>query len=398
MKWTNKGHQFDSWGNNFVNKEIMIYGAGMEGTKFLDKMRRWGLDGIIKGFVDRRAVDIQKHDGLTVYTPEEVIPKKNDNYILVVAMANSKNKKNIYDRLIRAGYIANINLFFPENFAINLNDVFLPVFALYAADRIVLSSSCVIPSTLCNLNCKHCLNFTPYIERFETRSIKALKEDIDNFFRVIDYVERYQISGGEPLLYPLLDELIVYIGENYRKQIGIFEIVLNGTIVPKDNICQLSKQYGLTMILDNYINSIPSNMNHRKEIIAQFDNFDLMWNDNTVQEWFNLDVDGTDNTEMTDCELQEYFDICNNPWHFYENGKFYACNFSRFAEKAGINSEPESSCFSIVNLKPEHRKDLLEFLLNYNKNGYVELCKHCSGWAECNSKRVPVAEQISRSK
>lgn len=396
MQWTNKGHQFDTWGKNFENKEILIYGAGFAGGIFLENMRNMGLDGTIKGFVDRNATNIGEYKGLPVYGIEKVFPKKSDKYIIVVAIIDCRIRDTVCDRLIRGGYVQNLDFFLSEKFNLHLNDVILPVYAMYAMDKLVLSSSCIIPSTICNLNCRDCLNFTPYMRQFETRTIDSLKADIDIFFHTIDYVAEYQISGGEPLLYGSLNELIIYIGSNYRKQIGRFEIVLNGTVIPKDDICKTAKKYELTMILDNYTNTIPTNLNHRAEIISQFESFDLLWIDNTVEDWFNLDIFGTDNTGMTEEQLQEYFDICNNPWHCYENAKFYACNFARFAEKAGISSEPESSYFSIRDLKHEQRKELLEFLLNYNEKGYVDLCKHCSGWADCNTKRIPVALQISR--
>jgi organic radical activating enzyme len=288
------------------------------------------------------------------------------------------------------------DFFFSDEFTLLYNNIALPVYALYEADKLVLSSGCFIPSTVCNLNCRNCLNFTPYIREFETRTIESLKADVDLLFHTIDYFGRFQISGGEPMLYPKLNELIAYIGEHYRGQIGCFETVMNGTIVPDDDICRSAKKYELTMILDNYVNEIPPQMNHRSEIIAQFERFELLWLDNTVEDWFDLDIDGTDNTDMTEEQLQEWFDICNMPWHNYENGRFYTCNFARFAEKAGIHSEPETSSYSIKEFTPQKKKELLEFSLHYNEKGYVELCKHCSGWGECNPKRVSVAVQSLR--
>lgn len=397
MKWTNKGHQFDELGY-FLAKPLLIYGAGIRGIQFLEYMMGLKLDGNIEGFIDRNAADIKECRGLPVYGTNVILPEKSDKYILVVAFQTCKNVEMVCDRLTRAGYIKGRNYFLPENFRFNLNDIFFPVYAMYAVDKLILSSGCIIPSTVCNLNCRDCLNFTPYIRKFETRTLDSLEKDIDKFFDTIDYVARYQISGGEPLLYPQLKELITYIGSHYRNKIGVFETVLNGTIVPKDDICEVAKRYSMTMILDNYTREIPSKLNHRAEILAQFAKYELLWIDNTVDDWFDLDIFGTDHSKMTDDELQEFFDSCNNPWHCYENGKFYACNFARFSEKAGMHSEPESSCFDITELNPERKMELLEFLLNYNEKGYVELCKRCSGWADYNPKRVPVAVQKPREK
>ena len=90
MQWTNKGHQFDTLGKNFENKEILIYGAGFAGGIFLENMRNMGLDGTIKGFVDRNATNIGEYKGLPVYGIEKVFPKKSDKYIIVVAIIDCR--------------------------------------------------------------------------------------------------------------------------------------------------------------------------------------------------------------------------------------------------------------------------------------------------------------------
>ena len=62
----------------------------------------------------------------------------------------------------------------------------------------------------------------------------------------------------------------------------------------------------------------------------------------------------------------------------------YACNFARFAEKTGLHKEPEESSFDFTRMDESRKKELLEFTLNYNERGYVELCKRCAGWASIN--------------
>ena len=127
--------------------------------------------------------------------------------------------------------------------------------------------------------------------------------------------------------------------------------------------------------------------------VEELEKYNIQWIDNSVDEWFDLDIFNTDNTCMSDTELTEYFDTCNNPWHCYENGRMYGCNFDRFATKAGLNKETENSYFDLNKMNEGQKKEFLEFTLNYNNNGYVELCKHCAGWAEMNKNKVPVAIQ-----
>lgn len=111
MKWTNKGHQFDALGEHLKNKELIIYGAGARGTAFLKEMRRMGLDGKIKGFVDRNASKICECEGLPVYDISEVLPQKKENYTIVVSIGNPKERQALSDRLVRAGYVGGVGLF-----------------------------------------------------------------------------------------------------------------------------------------------------------------------------------------------------------------------------------------------------------------------------------------------
>lgn len=394
MKWTNKGHQFDALGNNFKKRnKILIYGACEIGKFIFEELCKYGLENSIDGFIDR---NFNLLNGIycdkKVYSPDIIFNKFNEKHTIIVAVTE-RSKAKIFDRLKRAGYIYSLDFFSYEDFILNLNNIYVPVFAMYTQNRLLISSACVIPSTVCNLRCKHCLNFTPHITNFETRELKSVYNDIDILFKWVDYTNRFQISGGEPLLYPKFNQLAQYIGEKYRNKIDIFETVLNGTIIPSDTSCEIMKQYNMTVYLDNYTDSIPEKLNKRIEIIQQLEKYNIQWIDNSVDEWFDLDIFNTDNTCMSDTELTEYFDTCNNPWHCYENGRMYGCNFDRFATKAGLNKETENSYFDLNKMNEGQKKEFLEFTLNYNNNGYVELCKHCAGWAEMNKNKVPVAIQ-----
>ncbi|MBR3622858.1 MAG: hypothetical protein IKN43_05870, partial [Selenomonadaceae bacterium] len=105
------------------------------------------------------------------------------------------------------------------------------------------------------------------------------------------------------------------------------------------------------------------------------------------------DVENTDFCDLPDETMEEWFDICNNPWHCWEKGKLYVCNFTEFAVKAGLLVEDENDCFDLQNLQEKDRAALLEFTLGYSERGYAQLCRRCAGWADVNPKRVKVAEQ-----
>lgn len=397
MKWINKGHQFDELTRQLKRRNrILIYGAGAYGDKCYNEYLHPLLQSAVVGFIDRDEKKQQSgFNGHRVYSPEILFSEHDETHLIIVAMIGEKAERLI-NRLEKAGYVKNWDFYMYNApiFSGSLNDVFMPVFSLAALDKVYVTSGCIVPDTHCNLNCKDCLNFTPYIKKHIRRRIDELIDDINLYFKWVDFSERYQISGGEPLLYPDIIELVKYIGENYRERINIFEIVINGTIVPSDGLCDAMSKYNMTVYLDNYTDTIPSELSHRSEIISKLSKYGVRWIDNTVKNWFSLDIEHTDNSQMTDSQLEEYFDRCNNPWHCFENGKMYSCNFSRFAMKAGIISEENNDFFDFRKITEKKRMELLEFMLGYTQKGYVDFCKKCAAWGPANKNIVPVAIQL----
>jgi len=399
MKWTNKGHQFDELGNHLAKRNrIYIYGAADAGADALSLIDRYRFGELVDGFVDR-SEEKQRSGflGKPVYSPDVLFKEHDEGHIIVPAFINEKLTGWVRARLIQAGYMENWDFFPVEKFIPHYNDPFLPVLAMYAQNRFIITSICCIPSTRCNLNCRDCLNFTPYLPHFEDRPLEEVCADVDLLFQWLDYTYRFQISGGEPLLYPWFKELAAYIGERHRNKIDVFETVLNGTVVPSDEVCEVMAAYDMTVYLDDYRESIPARLDRREEILRRLESHHVRWVDNAVEKWFSLDIFHTDNSAMTEEALTEYFDFCNIPWHCYENGRMYTCSFARFAMKAGLNPEESNDYFDFTQMTEDRKRELLEFSLNYTEKGYTEFCKRCAGWGDnINRKPIPVAVQAAR--
>ena len=398
MLWNNKGKQFDSLAQHFSKRSrIYLYGNPELCCVFLNYMLHPLLVEAIDGFVIPigKGIDTSQYEFMCF--DDSILFNNHDENHLIVLCQEGDLGERIKDRLNRAGYVRGWDYFLSTDSIWEdmngLNHPFIPIFSLCALDKIYVSSGCIVPDTKCNLNCRDCLNFTPYIKHHITRDLKDVCEDVDLYFKWVDYSERYQVSGGEPLLYENFKEITAYIGEKYRSKIGIYETVMNGTIVPRKDICEIIKKYDMTVYLDNYTMSIPQNIDKRKEIIDILDSYRIPWIDNTVDKWFSLNVRDTDNSKMSQLELTQYFDYCGNPWHSFENGKLYSCNFLRFASKAGLYEEEENDYFDLNSMTVDKRMELLEFMLGYTDKGYVNFCKKCAGWSTFN-KLEPVQPAI----
>lgn len=54
-----------------------------------------------------------------------------------------------------------------------------------------------------------------------------------------------------------LGRTLVYLDENYRNRIESIETVINGSIVPGDELCRLMKEHRIKVYLDDYRENVP---------------------------------------------------------------------------------------------------------------------------------------------
>lgn len=394
MKWKNKGHQLDSIGHLLDNKKsIYIYGASEWANEIiliLNKCKKWLKWEI--NFIDRDCSK-QKNGYLNfpVISPEEFFKlDKNDLFVVVCANKNSMNE--MFLNLINHGFLINKNAFSGFYFLY----YYLSVYFLYTYNMTFFTSQNIMPSTVCNLNCRHCLNFTPFIKNHTIYDLEMLKEDIDIYFKNVDLTYRFQITGGEPFLYPHLEELISYISDNYKEKILQLETISNGSVIPNDSLCKTLKDNEITIYIDDYRCSLPELKEKYSKVILKLKKYNIKLIENVVDTWMNLAPETTDNSGFSERELELLFNRCSNPWSTLSNKKISSCNYHHYAEKAGLCEYDSTNYLDLTKITPEKKNELVEFRLRCNEKGYVGLCKHCAGWGDINPYSVKPAVQAPK--
>ena len=61
----------------------------------------------------------------------------------------------------------------------------------------------------------------PHFVSPDHRDLETIKSDIDLFFNKVDYVSVFHLVGGEPFLYPHIEDVIRYVLLNYITKIGM---------------------------------------------------------------------------------------------------------------------------------------------------------------------------------
>ncbi len=385
MKWANKGHEFDAVYENIAKKKVFyLFGAGEYGEAVYQELK----DKVnITGFLDNNEKkQACGYLGEKVY-PLNHIDKENTDVGIIVTVS-PYTRKMLIQQLMTEGFRYNQDFFTME--------VFMSVYYAYKRGELYIPSISFLPSTRCNLNCEACLNFTPYMKEAMVRSWDVVKADVDEFFRCVDYIMLFHISGGEPLLYPHLAELVEYIGTHYRHKIHFLRTVTNGTVLPKKEVLEALKKYRVDVTLDDYREAVPQFRERFQEIEVLFQKYEIPYEINKVDEWIDLAPMTTDHTDWTQHRLEKQFEGCHVPWQELRGGKIYSCNYASYAIVAGFIEEQEDEVFDLQSYDKSKVKELMEFRMGYNAKGYVEFCRRCSGYVDINTNIVPPAKQKER--
>ena len=382
MKWTNKGHEYDEMYKNIEKKKrYYLFGAGDYGHQFLVMFK----DEInIVGFIDNSTDKIGTTiEGIQCYAFNDVSLK--DDEAIILTMSQIARVKPI-EQLLKSGKVHNINYFLIEEF--------ISVYNVYKHDKVYFSSISFLPSTIGNLNCKHCLNFNPYAKQFYVREWEQLTKDVDLFFSCVDYIMLFHVSGGEPMLYKHTADLIEYIDKNYGHKIGTLRTVTNGTVVPKEEVLDKLSKCNIEITVDDYREAVPRFNNRFDQLIEKLEEYNIKYYINKAESWIDLAPDTTDYSKLPEEELIQHRDSCSQSWEELRDGKIYSCNYAAYATVAGIAGEQDlEETYNLEKFTLEKKKELVEFRLGYTEKGYTNFCKKCRGFTPENSDEVEPALQ-----
>lgn len=390
MKWKCRGHEFDEFAKTFsADERLWIYGAGEYGKKLYRLLNRLEVQ---VSFIDGdRQKQLTGCMGEDVISPVELFAKKERVHIIIAALPPVEEEIRLI--LMEHGYRERADFWQMEDFCQNV----LPVYLLYVKDILYMNSVGCLPTTVCNLNCEACLNFTGYNKHQKHRDLDEVKRTLRTYFQAVDYVRLFSYTGGEPLLYPYTDELLEYIGSEFSKQIDFLGVSTNCTIIPEDSTCEILYKYGFHVFLDDYSQYVEKSRELLPRIIKKLEKFHVPYDVNSGSDayWIDLAPFSTDHSLLSDEEMIAYRGKCAAPFRELRDERLYSCNYASFAIKAGIQEENDNDWYDLRKFTPDKKKELLEFILGYTEKGYLDFCRHCAGYITINPYRKPVGRQVS---
>lgn len=386
MRWKNKGHEYDEVYRQLSTKEgFYLFGCGDYGKQFLKSFQ----DEVnIIGYIDNNpAKQATLINGKRCIGLDKVSLKKEEGIILTISQYD---RARAVEQLEQYGYRRDLDYFLIEEF--------ISVYYLYKYDKVYFLNISFLPSTACNLRCRHCLNFNPFAKEFYVRDWEALRADVDLFFANVDYIMIFHVSGGEPMLYKHTADLIAYIDEKYGNKIGTLRTVTNGTIVPSEETLAKLSHCRVEVTVDDYREAVPQYNAQFDELIQKLEQYQIKYYINKVESWVDLAPEKTDYSAMSEEQLIRHRSECGQTWQELRNGKLYSCNYAAYATVAGIAGEQDlEESYDLRKHTVDKKKELVEFRLGYTNKGYTNFCKTCRGFTSHDTDAVEPAVQVGRS-
>lgn len=382
MKWLNKGHELDRLGEYFkTHPKVYIYGAGNAG---LELKRLLAPLNCFAGFLDGNPANKQEN----IVTLESLHDKQED-FIIVLASHSEAATAGMAKMCAKNGFIHNV---FP---LITFTKTLLGPFALYAHNKLIIEELPYVITERCTLRCKNCSQSVPYNKNPHVRSLEEVKNDLELFFKYVDFVERFVVSGGEAFTHPQFNEIIKHIMQTYSGRWANFLVLSNGTVTPNTDTLTLLQAVGAEIHLSDYRKNNPNLAGKYQEFVQTVGRYCTIV-DAYQETWVDMKL-GIINNKFSESEAVQYFDYCNTYCRYLHKGRLYYCLTEFCGQATGRVDADGESYYDLAADIPhdQKRKEIMEFCFGFvNSRGYLNACQQCCGIQYINKNKIEIAIQM----
>lgn len=390
MKWEKKGYELSQYLKvipETFHKEVFVFGAGKIGKIMGGVLNEFGILG---GFIDNNPTLIGKIlNGSKIISLNDYLDNRSN--IAIVISTSNNFAIEIEKQLIEHKLEHNKDYYFYEEF----NNKILPIVSTYYFSKCYMRLAQITLTERCTLKCKKCAHACYNVKNTsKDMPILEVYRSADAFFSKVDYINEFVLIGGEPLLYKNLLEAIIYIGDRYRKQMLIYSITTNGTLVPPKEILEVCKKYKVLFRISNYSKAIPKIKDSQNRLITKLKEYGVEYTLASPEgTWIDYGFEYF-NRGTREEDLIQAFDQCLTPCREVRGNKLFFCVMARSVSDNLNYNEGKDEYLDLDKLTGEnYKKELLEFNLGYSEKGYLDMCRRCHGMDAINYP-IPVAEQL----
>lgn len=390
MQWQNKRHEFDEAASKIpksFREKIYVFGAGKIGARTGKHLELFGMLG---GFIDN---DAEKRGMIlinkSVLSLEDYLSRQED--IAIVIAVSKKHSNEIEQQLMSFDLEHGKDYFAYDEFTDNV----FPIISTYYLNKSYMQLAQITLTERCSLKCKKCAHACYNVDNtVDDMPLGEVYKSADSFFSKVDFIHEFVLIGGEPLLYKNLADAVTYVGEKYRKQMEIYSITTNGTIVPAKEVLEACKMYNVFFRISNYSIAIPRLKESHKRLVAALDEYGIGYKLAPADgKWIDYGFEYFDRGENREGLIQA-FDHCLTPCREVRGNRLYFCVMARSVSDNLDLDQGRDDYLDLDKLVGEdYKKELLEFNFGYSEKGYLDMCRRCHGMDAVNYI-IPVAEQI----
>ncbi|MDR2547881.1 MAG: radical SAM protein [Lachnospiraceae bacterium] len=331
-------------------KPIVLFGAGNEGVCAADFLKRNKLIPVC--FCDNYKQG--EKAGLPIKTLDETIRSFPDAQFIVTAI----------------GYMNEIVRELKE-FGVNETKIVMD-FKVHLIKQTYLSYYEINIVDHCNISCMGCSHFSPIAEE-RVSSLETVQNDLHRMSELTaGNVDEIHILGGEPLLHPDLEDILITAREVFPHT--VISIISNGVrlLQQEERFWNVCRNNQITVEVTKY----PINLDYG-DIMKTIENKDIAfkfhsYTGKATKTLYKmpLDIEGSQDIELS-------FSSCTlaNRWIALMDGKMYTCqiapNIHHFNKKFGTNMNLDNEDYIDI-YKVESIDEILSFLSTPKP-----FCKYC---------------------
>ena len=260
---------------------------------------------------------------------------------------------------------------------------------LTGEEEIVIGSIDVCMTTRCNLRCKGCGSLMPMYSHPEDIDIELIIHSLERFFSVVDRIFRVNVIGGEPFLYPHMDQVIEFL--NSRNEVVWVVIPTNGTAAPDNPRLYKALQKPKNHVRISHYEAFEkkSGILLSRLVEEGIDHSIKSFGKNTYL-WYDFGDYALRNRSPE--ELAKQYDNCEVEWMSLFKGRLYPCPRAAHSIDLGLQpDEGNSISISDDNMTLDQlRNELIQFVY---ERSYYPSCNRCNRGTDL-CPVIPVADQL----